>query len=501
MNRATTVDKPKQVQTRRPKALQKASESSPLVAKWRHRYEKVRRFTEKICEPLEIEDYVVQSMPDASPVRWHLAHTTWFFETFLLREQSWYHPWNKEYEQLFNSYYNGVGKPFPRPQRGLLTRPTVKEVYEYRRHVDEAIGRWFSQFDGDVQDNPSETALPENQLLDVLEIGLHHEQQHQELILTDLKHALSLNPLYPVLDDWQIADQKVENWHGLHDRTAVNLLARDVVKQDSAWITFDAGIYSVGHGGSSFAYDNELPRHDVLEESFDLGRDLVTNGQWIEFMEAGGYRHPKPWLSMGWDWVNREEITSPLYWRRIDDQWHHFTYAGLQPVDPDGVVTHISYFEADAFARWAGVRLPTESQWEIAAKNSPVTGPFADRLLDFGCAVHPTTADIPDTSPDETVSSQEHDGVTRQASSSRSERGLHNLYGTVWQWTSSPYTPYPGYQAPPGTLGEYNGKFMCNQYVLRGGSCATPSGHLRPTYRNFFPPECRWQFTGLRLAK
>lgn len=499
MNRSTTVG-PLDRELDPSEMSSPGTERRSMADHWRRRYQLVRRFTEQICLPLETEDFVVQSMPDASPVRWHLAHTTWFFETFLLRQQSWYRVWNRHYEQLFNSYYNGVGKPFPRHQRGLLTRPTVKEVYSYRRHVDDAMDHWLSLFDGDDSGSgdPADADGGEAQrLLSVLEIGTHHEQQHQELILTDLKHALSLNPLFPVLEDWVLADQKFGDDDAAHsdaDDSAFSLSVPD----SASWVSIDGGIHAVGHGERGFAYDNEFPRHEVLEESFEIGRDLVTNGQWIEFIEAGGYQHPAPWLSMGWDWVSREGITAPLYWHFVDGQWHHFTYAGLQPVDPDGVVTHVSYFEADAFARWAGARLPTESQWEIAAGGEEVDGPFADRLLANGCAIHPTTVPVP---PGMHGPQGEHDDDSGGSSDSESASELRNLYGTVWQWTSSPYTAYPGYRAPPGTLGEYNGKFMCNQFVLRGGSCATPSDHVRPTYRNFFPPDCRWQFTGLRLAR
>ncbi|MEM6363090.1 MAG: ergothioneine biosynthesis protein EgtB [Planctomycetota bacterium] len=389
---------------------------------WR-RFCDVRQASETIAEPLDAEDQMIQSMPDASPVRWHLAHTTWFFETFLLQPQDWYQSPDPRFEALFNSYYNGVGKPFPRHRRGIISRPSVADVTAYRKHVDAAMGKLL--LNGDVTDR----------MRDTIEIGLHHEQQHQELMLTDLKHALSCNPLDPIYQtSWKTAGGQ----------------QRD--SKSSQWISFDEALTEIGFDRGSFSFDNESPRHRVWLDSYSLQDRLVTNEQWMQFIDDDGYQTPSLWLSMGWDWVREQEIAAPMYWRRHDDQWKHFTLTGVQSIDPHAPVRHVSYFEADAFARWSRAVLPTESQWEHAA-----------------------------------ASDQAH--------------RFHDLTGEVWQWTCSQYSAYPGYQPPTGTLGEYNGKFMCNQFVLRGGSIATPKGHTRTTYRNFFGPSARWQFTGVRLAR
>lgn len=430
------------------------------------RYAHVRGHTDVICQPLSAEDYVIQSMPDASPLRWHLAHTTWFFETFVLKRLAHYRPVCEQFEYLFNSYYNTVGAPYPRDRRGLLSRPTVVEVQSYRASVDDRLRRMLADPD---------LATPE--VLDVVELGLQHEQQHQELMWTDLKHMLSCNPLWPAYRQG-------------------DLHAGAAKRCSRGWIDFAAAVHSIGHAGDGFAFDNESPRHRVFAEPYALATDLVTNGDYLEFIDDGGYRRPELWLSMGWTHVNQHTWTAPLYWTLHEDRYHEFTLAGLKPLDSDLPVTHVSYFEADAYARWAGLRdsgdrspgprLPTEAEWEIAAASQthgsqtpadPLVaqaigrGPASDTLA----PVHPFVMDSP--------------GDWR------------GLFGTVWQWTCSAYSAYPGYRAATGALGEYNGKFMCNQYVLRGSSCATSDGHTRRTYRNFFPPEARWQFTGIRLAK
>ncbi len=404
------------------------------------RFTATRRFTEHLCQPLATEDYVVQSMPDASPVRWHLAHTTWFFETFVLsRWESDYYPLSADYQFLFNSYYNSVGEPFPRAQRGLLTRPTVAEILDYRTAIDSRMTRLLAQ---GVDD----------EMARVVELGLNHEQQHQELMLTDLKHMLGCNPLGPV-------------YRAQPERVCASPVGL------ACWRAFDGGLVEIGFGGTGFCFDNERPRHKTYLAPFDLQNRLVTAGEYLAFMADDGYRRPELWLSLGWGTSCQQSWKAPLYWTERDGIWQQFTLAGVKAVDHEEPVTHISYFEADAFARWSGARLPTEAEWEWAASELPFKGSFADAGL-----YHPQPAN-------------------GRASA------LSQMYGELWQWTQSPYTPYPGYVAPAGALGEYNGKFMCNQYVLRGGSCATPAGHIRATYRNFFPPDARWQFTGIRLAR
>jgi ergothioneine biosynthesis protein EgtB len=408
------------------------------------RFAATRRFSERLASPLAVEDFVVQSMPDVSPTRWHLAHTTWFFETFVLaRWDVDYRPASNDYQVLFNSYYNSVGEQFPRAQRGLLTRPTVAEVFAYRKAVDERMARLFERIDADAA----------REMIPVVELGINHEQQHQELMLTDIKHVFSCNPLAPVYRE--AADG---------GRTAAR-------PREGRFVRFAGGLVEIGHAGEAFAFDNERPRHGVFLQPFELCDLLVTSDQYRAFIEDGGYERPELWLSLGWATVREQGWTAPLYWSRRDGGWQEFTLGGLREVRADEPVCHVSYFEADAFARWAGARLPTEAEWEHAAEGLNVRGNFAEAER-----FHP-------------------------AALATSEDRLAQMYGDVWQWTASPYTPYPGYVAPAGALGEYNGKFMCNQYVLRGGSCATPAGHVRATYRNFFPPEARWQFTGIRLAR
>jgi ergothioneine biosynthesis protein EgtB len=406
------------------------------------RYRAVRRATEALCEPLAVEDYVIQSMPDASPVKWHLAHTSWFFETFVLTPyRPGYRPHHPQFAVLFNSYYNAVGPRWPRPQRGLLSRPTVAEVFRYRAHVDEQMTALLEAAAGDLA----------GRVADTLVLGLHHEQQHQELLLTDLKHALSANPLRPAYRD---------------------VAPREGKAPDLEWHAFPAGVAWLGHDGDGFAFDNESPRHRVFLEGFRLASRLVTNGEYLAFLSDGGYERPELWLSDGWAARQLHGWVAPLYWEREAQGWLALTLEGPRPVDPGEPVCHVSYYEADAFARWAGARLPTEAEWETAAP-AAVAGHFAE-----GGHYHPAAAPADD------------------------DRGpIRQLYGDVWQWTASPYVAYPGYVPAAGALGEYNGKFMCNQLVVRGASCATPRSHARHSYRNFFPPDARWQFTGIRMAR
>jgi ergothioneine biosynthesis protein EgtB len=402
------------------------------------RFADVRRASEALCAPLAVEDYVVQSMSDTSPPKWHLAHITWFFEQFVLGHfKSGYEPFHPRYGFLFNSYYETVGEFFPRAQRGLLSRPTVDEVYRYRAHVDREVTALIETID-------TETL---HELAARIELGLHHEQQHQELLLTDVKHALAMNPLYPAYAP------RTHRPAG----TAGPL----------EWLHYEGGVREIGHGGTGFAFDNERPRHATYVQPFQLAARLVTNGEYLAFMAGGGYERPELWLSEGWRTVRERAWRAPLYWQWIEGAWWHMTLAGLRPVDLDEPVCHVSYYEADAYARWADRRLPTEPEWEIAARSECVKGNFRDAGI-----LHPAPAD-----------------------------GARQFFGDVWEWTSSSYAPYPGYRPLAGSLGEYNGKFMVNQYVLRGGSCATPASHMRVTYRNFFYAPDRWQFMGIRLAQ
>ena len=414
------------------------------------RYRAVREQTRVLAAPLSPEDCQAQSMPDASPTKWHLAHVTWFFETFVLEPfEPGYKPFNPAFRVLYNSYYNGVGEQFSRPQRGLVTRPDLAEVWRWREQVDHRIARLIAHTD-------SADALR------LIGMGLHHEQQHQELLLTDIKHLLSINPLSPVY------------------RRAWPLVSVSPVP--ARWVEREGGLVEIGHAGEGFAFDNETPRHRQWLEPHALMNRLVTHGEWLDFVRDGGYTDPRWWLAAGWDWVRTQGIRAPLYWTLPQDTTALptvFTLHGDVPLDPHTPVVHVSYFEADAFARWsaathadhAGARLPTEAEWEAASAALPVQG----NLQDAG-ALHPMPA--------------------RAAGG-----GLLQMFGDVWEWTSSSYSAYPGYQPTEGAVGEYNGKFMVNQTVLRGGSCATPASHLRASYRNFFPTDARWQFSGLRLAK
>jgi ergothioneine biosynthesis protein EgtB len=397
------------------------------------RYSMIREATLALARDLEPEDCQAQSMADASPVKWHLAHTTWFFETFVLADVPGHEPARPALLPLFNSYYHSVGAQYPRARRGLLTRPTLDEVRGWRSHVDGAVLRWLEQ-----HADPA--------LLEHLELGLQHEQQHQELMLTDLKHLFAQNPARPAYREGPLPPQ------------AAGVPAR--------WLERPGVLVEVGHPGGGFAFDNELPRHRAWVDAYALASQPVTNGEFAEFIRDGGYREPRLWLADGWDAVQAQGWTAPLYWH--DGGASVFTLRGEQPLEPDEPVSHVSFYEADAFARWAGARLPREEEWETAAAAWPVEGNFVE-----SGALHPRAAGP----------------------------GHPAFFGNVWEWTASPYVPYPGYRPGGGALGEYNGKFMCNQFVLRGGSCASPVAHVRASYRNFFPPHARWQFSGLRLAK
>ena len=404
------------------------------------RFGDVRRQTMQLVAPLSSEDAMLQSMPDASPAKWHLAHTTWFFETFVLREFDLnYRSPDDRFHGLFNSYYKQLGDHPQRGARGLFSRPTVEQVFAYRQHVDQAVEQLLAASGADPD------------ILQRVELGLHHEQQHQELILTDIKHAFWSQPLQPTYG-------------------AATVRHAPAPGHRAEWIRFPGGIISVGHEGEGFAFDNELPRHEVLIRPFVLRSRLVTNAEYLEFIADGGYARPELWLSQGWDTVLRERWSAPLYWRREGREWIVFTLAGDRRLCADEPVCHVSYYEADAYARWRGARLALEAEWETAAAAVPVIGNF----IESG-RLHPEPANP--------------------------GHGLQQMFGDVWQWTSSPYVAYPRYRAKEGALGEYNGKFMCDQWVLRGGSCATPRSHMRASYRNFFPAQARWQFSGIRLAQ
>jgi ergothioneine biosynthesis protein EgtB len=400
-----------------------------------------RRRSRELARPLGPEDMTGQAMEDASPTKWHLAHVTWFFETFiLLVHLPAYRVFDDTFGYCFNSYYESLGPRQPRPRRGVLTRPSAERVMAYRAHVDEGLARLC---DGGVE--------PGSDIARLIEVGINHEQQHQELLLTDILALFAANPLRPA-------------YRAPRRRPAQS--GPDTM----GWISFPGGIGQIGHDGAGFTWDNELPRHDALVHPFLLADRLVSNAEWLEFMADGGYRTASLWLADGWTTVNREGWQAPLYWEERDGEWLAMSLEGLQRIDRAAPVSHISYYEADAFARWAEKRLPTEFEWETAAADLPLTGNSLDS------------------------------GAFRALPAPAADGSLRQMFGDVWEWTQSAYLPYPGYRPPAGALGEYNGKFMVSQQVLRGGSCATPPGHTRATYRNFFYPQQRWQFMGLRLA-
>lgn len=413
-------------------------------------FDAVRQTTEQICRPLVTEDYVIQSTPDVSPPKWHLAHTTWFFERVILQQfLKNYRPYNEQYYYFFNSYYQSFGERWKRDIRGTLSRPTVQDVFEYRRGVNERIRSLIG----------SRSGKEYNEIARLVELGLHHEQQHQELLVTDIKHILASNPLRPAY------------------RSAHRVSKAFAPIKPPKFVEVPGGVFEMGWAGEGFAWDNEFPRHKSFADDFALMNRLVTCGEYLQFISDGGYRNPLLWLSDGWDAVTKEGWDAPLYWEQVDGAWHVMTLSGLTPLDPDEPVSHVSFYEASAYAQWADKRLPTEVEWERAAalvKTSASCGNFLESEY-----YHP-------------VPLGQAPGVDAD--------GLSQMFGDVWEWTGSSYLPYPGYKQERGPLGEYNGKFMINQMVLRGGSCATPRSHIRPTYRNFFQCEKRWQFTGFRLA-
>jgi ergothioneine biosynthesis protein EgtB len=422
----------------------RASEKLPAAGALGPLYAVTRNRTEALARPLALEDYVVQSMPDASPTKWHLAHTSWFFETFVLRIALPHYPvFHPDFAVLFNSYYHSAGERHPRPERGLLSRPTVEEVFRYRAHVDRWMGGLLAGEHGSV-------AAP---LAFVIELGLNHEEQHQELLLTDVKHVLGSNPLAPAY------------------RTTPRGTPARPGPVRAGWASFDGGPIEIGAEEAGFAFDNERPRHRRWLAPFELARAPVTCGEFLEFMESGGYGRSELWLADGWDARGRLGWEAPLYWRRAGSEWLLYTLDGPRPLAPEEPLAHVSYYEADAYARWKGARLPLEDEWEHAASGEEPLG----NLLD-GERLHPAPC--------------AHAGAR-----------LDQLFGDVWEWTASAYAPYPGFRPFPDGLGEYNGKWMSNRNVLRGGSCVTPTRHIRRSYRNFFGPEARWQFTGLRLAR
>jgi ergothioneine biosynthesis protein EgtB len=433
---------------------------STRAERLRARFHQIRNFTHALCANLEPEDFVVQSMPDVSPTKWHLAHTTWFFETFILKKfVPGYRTDVPEYAYLFNSYYNAAGDMHRRDLRGLISRPTVREAQRYRSSIDAHTDNLLS----DADENLIEEIEP------ILVLGMHHEQQHQELLITDIKHVFAQNPLYPVFRDGRAQPEPARRGEGAPTSPDDFPRPRDSYQ----FVDFEETIVAIGHDGRGFAYDNEGPRHRTLVPAFSIASRPVTNGEYISFIEENGYTRPEFWLSLGWMTVNEQRWQAPLYWVKRGDAWWHFTLSGFRPLAESEPVTHVSYFEADAYANWAGARLPTEFEWERAASDCVIEGNFVESET-----FHP-----------------------RPTPASAQARDLHQMFGDVWEWTRSAYSPYPGYRAVPGALGEYNGKFMCNQYVLRGGSCATSRTHIRRTYRNFFQPEKRWQFTGIRLAR
>jgi ergothioneine biosynthesis protein EgtB len=404
------------------------------------KFNEIRRFSELLCLPLETEDYVTQSMPDASPAKWHLAHTSWFFEAFILSEalDDYKSPF-PIFNFIFNSYYVQIGERYTRAERGLLSRPTVKQIYAYRDYISQQIS-------GLVESSTDDVFMKYSPLI---EVGINHEQQHQELIVTDIKHMFSCNPLYPV---YKKSERPKTGKPG-----------------EMRFKTFQERIYYTGHNGDGFSYDNERPQHKKYLKEFSIGSRLITNAEYLNFIADNGYNRDELWLSDGIATVRKEKWNAPLYWIKDGNEWYNFTLSGLEKLNPHEPVCHVSFYEADAFARWSNCRLPLEEEWEAAAPDE-IKGNFSDNMI-----LHPLNL--------------------------REEEELNQFYGDVWEWTASAYLGYPGFKTPPGALGEYNGKFMSGQMVLRGGSCATHSSHIRKTYRNFFPPHSRWQFTGIRLSE
>ena len=415
-------------------------DSQPRGPDLSERLADTRRFSETLCAPLSIEDMGLQACPEVSPPRWHLAHTTWFFETFILKPHCPdYQPFDARFEYLFNSYYNGIGAQYPRPRRHLLSRPDTATVYRWRARVDDAMQELLAR-----NDDPA--------LLALVALGIEHEQQHQELLLTDIKHSFSYNPLWPVYQEQQ---------------------AQDALAPEFSWINHPGGLVEIGaRPGDGFHFDNETPRHRQWLEPFALANRPSTCAEYLAFIDDGGYRRPELWLSDGWDWVRQAGAEAPLYWFLDDGKPEYYTLAGRRPIQLHEPVAHLNYYEADAFARWCGKRLPTEAEWEQAAAGLPVTGGFVDNHRFHPSVARAGAADSP-----------------------------LQMFGDVWEWTASAYLPYPGFAPPQGAVGEYNGKFMSNQMVLRGGSCASSQEHLRASYRNFFYPHLRWQFSGVRLAQ
>lgn len=414
--------------------------NSPAESQLMNAYQRVRTRSEALCAPLNTEDYVIQSMPDVSPTKWHLAHMSWFFETFILAKQPGYQQFNPQYAFLFNSYYEGAGERHQRAERGLLSRPSVAEVYDYRQHVDTAMQALLSSGAIDAETQTLVT------------LGLTHEQQHQELLLMDIKHVFSRNPLLP---SYQALPAQPEQ-----------------AAEAMSWQRIPAGVYQIGQplDSEAFCFDNETPQHRVFLPDYACASQAVNHADWLAFMADGGYERPELWLSDGWAWRQQQHITAPLYWQQQDGDWWQFTLQGLRALELAAPVCHLSYYEAEAYARWAQARLPTEAEWEVAAQQQLANGQIAGQFAD-GDLFHPQA------------------------------QAANSLFGGVWVWTSSAYAAYPGFKPLPGTVGEYNGKFMANQYVLRGGSCVTPADHIRASYRNFFYPAMRWQFAGLRLAR
>jgi ergothioneine biosynthesis protein EgtB len=438
---STAVAKLKETATAPRRSPAEPTSAEKLLA----RFHEVRSFTGKLAQNLEPEDCVVQSMPEVSPTKWHLAHTTWFFETFILKKWlAGYCDAVPEYAYLFNSYYNAAGTMHRRDLRGMISRPTVEETKKYRASINSDIDDLITGADEKVF----------GEIEPILTLGIHHEQQHQELLITDIKHVFAQNPLYPVF------------WPRKIDKRKSDVMA-------AKFLEFDEATIEIGHDGNGFSYDNEGPRHRALVLPFSLANRLVTNREYLEFIADNGYSRPEFWLSLGWTTVSEQNWRAPLYWIERDGEWWNFTLSGLRKIDPSEPVTHLSYFEANAYANWAGARLPTEFELERAVAKIDIDGNFVENEQ-----FHPTALN--------------HAPVNGE---------LAQMFGDVWEWTRSSYSPYPSYRAEPGALGEYNGKFMCNQYVLRGGSCATSRTHIRKTYRNFFQPDKRWQFTGIRLAR